>query len=97
MVEKQRADALIEANRIRTYRKHVKWDLKAGRKALTDLLDDPDCATMELFDALRAMPKLGRVKAMKVLTAMRVPVRKTLGTLTERQRELLLEALAGRT
>ena len=87
---KQRMDALEEANRIRTYRAQAKRDLKAGRTTLFDLMQDPDCETMKLIDALLSLPKVGRVKANKVLQTARISPSKTIGGLSDRQRVELL-------
>lgn len=81
----QRKDALREANRIRTHRKRVKWDLAAGRKWLGHVLRDPDCGTMKVFDALLALPKVGRVKANRAITHLRISPSKTCAGLSERQ------------
>lgn len=86
----QRRDALIEANRIRTHRKRVKRDLKAGRIELADVLADPDCVTMHVLTALVALPKTGRVKANRALVQARISPSKTCGGLSKRQRHELL-------
>lgn len=88
----QRMDALATANEIRTRRANLKRDLKAGRASIhLLLLEPPDYAeTMKVFDLLIAVPKLGRVKASKVLQVSRVSPSKSLGGLTERQRAELI-------
>lgn len=85
----QRMSALKEANRIRFIRADLKRGLKAGTVSPAALLDDPDCATMKLVDVLLALPKVGRVKANRVLVQCRVSPSKTLDGLTERQRNEL--------
>lgn len=91
----QRRAALEEANRIRSYRARVKRDVKAGRRGFESLLCDEDCATMKLIEAILALPKVGRVRANRVLRRTRVSPSKTLGGLTGRQREELLVEFAG--
>lgn len=83
---KQRRDALEEANRVRSYRAELKRDLKAGRKVLADVLEDPDCATAKVFDILLALPKMGRVKVNRVHVRARISPSKTIGGMSVRQR-----------
>ncbi len=82
----QRRDALVKANDIRVKRKHLKWDLKAGRVNIHDLIMDPPdmIHTMKLFELMLTIPKYGRVKVNKILTQCRIsadiealPFRKT--------------------
>jgi hypothetical protein len=84
----QRFAALDRANEIRSARASLKRDLKAGRAHIHDLLiDPPDCiTTMRVFDLLVAVPKVGRVKANKVLSSCRVSPSRSVGGLTVRQR-----------
>lgn len=94
----QRMDALQEANRIRSYRAVVKREIKAGRRSIIDELVEVHelMATMKVLDLLLAVPKVGRVKAMKVLNRERISPSKTVGGLSERQRLALVAALGGR-
>ena len=86
----QRLDALEEANRIRTYRANLKRDVKARRVRWVDVLDRQEVQTMKVFDLLLAVPKLGRVKVSKIVTMCRVSPSKTIGGLTQRQRDDLI-------
>jgi hypothetical protein len=91
----QRMDALQRANEIRTRRAQLKRDLKAGRVSIHTLLLDPPefLATAKVFDMLLAVPKYGRVKANKVLQQCRISPSKTIGGLSERQRNELVSLL----
>src|SRR5687767_1444938 len=91
----QRLDALNRANDVRTKRAKHKKDLKAGRASIHDALTDPPeyLLTAKLFDLLLAIPKYGRVKVNKVLTQCRISPSKTLGGLSERQRNELVRLL----
>ena len=91
----QRIDALNVANEIRTLRAQLKRDLKAGRTSIATLLLDPPAwlASAKVFDMLLAVPKVGRVKAAKMLDNCRVSPSKTFGGLTDRQREELAARL----
>jgi len=91
----QRMAALERANGIRTARAELKRDLKAGRARITDLLSSPPeyLLTAKVFDILLAVPKYGRVKANRVLTQCRISPAKTIGGLSERQRDELVTRL----
>ena len=88
----QRMDALKRANEIRTRRAALKRDLKAGRTQIHGLLLDPPeyLLTAKVFDLLLAVPKYGRVKVNKVLLQCRISPSKTIGGLSERQRNELV-------
>jgi hypothetical protein len=91
----QRMDALERANQIRTRRAQLKRDLKAGRASInTLLLEPPDyLETAKVFDMLLAVPKYGRVKVNKILVTCRISPSKTIGGLSERQRNELVSLL----
>ena len=91
----QRMDALQRANQIRTRRAQLKRDLKAGRASIHDLLKDPPeyLETAKVFDMLLAVPKYGRVKVNKILVTCRISPSKTIGGLSERQRNELVSLL----
>ncbi|MGA2926859.1 MAG: integration host factor, actinobacterial type [Solirubrobacteraceae bacterium] len=91
----QRMDALSRANEIRTLRAQLKRDLKSGRVSIGALLlDPPPCLeAAKVFDMLLALPKIGTVKASKILNSCRVSPSKTFGGLNERQRAELVERL----
>ena len=91
----QRMDALQRANEIRTRRAQLKRDLKGGRVSIHDLLLDPPdyLETAKVFDMLLAVPKYGRVKVNKILVTCRISPSKTIGGLSERQRNELVSLL----
>lgn len=91
----QRLEALDRANRVRTRRAQLKKDLKAGRESIHRLLAEPPdyVETAKVFDMLLAVPKYGRVKVNKVLTQCRISPSKTIGGLSERQRDELVRLL----
>ncbi len=94
----QRLDALGRANEVRAYRAELKRELKQGTASVHALLMDPPSAiaSMKLFDLLLAMPKKGRVKVNKVLTQCRISPSKTIGGLSDRQRDEVLRLLRAR-
>lgn len=87
-------EALSRANEVRALRARLKLDLKAGKVSIGSLLlfPPPYLETAKVFDMLVALPKVGRVKATKILHSSRVSPSKTFGGLSERQRA----ELAGR-
>ena len=91
----QRLDALERANIVRTRRAQLKRDLKSGRVSIHSLLLDPPSyiSTAKVFDMLLAVPKYGRVKVNKVLTQCRISPSKTIGGLSQRQRDELVKLL----
>jgi hypothetical protein len=91
----QRMDALQRANEIRTRRAQLKRDLKGGRVSIHTLLTDPPAwvETAKVFDMLLAVPKYGRVKVNKILANCRISPSKTIGGLSERQRNELVSLL----
>jgi hypothetical protein len=91
----QRMDALRRANEIRTQRARLKRDLKAGRSQIHGLLLDPPdyLLTAKVFDLLLAVPKYGRVKVNRILTHCRISPSKTIGGLSDRQRNELVSFL----
>jgi hypothetical protein len=91
----QRMEALKRANDIRSRRATLKRDLKAGRVSIHTLLLDPPefLETAKVFDLLLAVPKYGRVKVIRILTQCRISPSKTVGGLSERQRNELVSFL----
>jgi predicted DNA binding protein len=96
-------DALREGNRIRTVRADLKREVRAmgstrAAARVRELIEAPpdDLLTMRVEELMRAVPKLGEGKVGKLLRRVGVSPSKTLGGLTERQREALrveLEAI----
>ena len=91
----QRMEALQRANEIRTRRAQLKRDLKAGRVSIHDLLLEPPpfVETAKVFDMLLAVPKYGRVKVNRILNVCRISPSKTIGGLSQRQRNELVSYL----
>lgn len=94
----QRMEALKGANRIRTARADWKKAVKRRETDPRTMLLEPaaEFETMKVFDALMAMPKIGRVKANRVLMLARVSPSKTIGGLSQRQRTELVSMLGWR-
>jgi len=94
----QRMEALQRANDIRSRRAQLKRDLKAGRQLVHELLLDPPgyLETAKVFDLMLAVPKYGRVKVNKILSTCRISPSKTIGGLSQRQRNELVEMMRRR-
>lgn len=94
----QRMDALERANEIRTFRAKLKEDIKAGRRNVATLLNDPppEIHTMKVSELLLAMSFVGPVKVSKVLRRCDVAPSKTVAGCTPRQRAELVRLLPQR-
>ena len=88
-------DALRRANEIRSQRAELTKRLKSGELAVYELIDDPPDyeLTAKVFDMIVAAPKYGKVKATRLLNQCRISQGKTLGGLSDRQRQELVELL----
>jgi hypothetical protein len=88
--------ALRQANQVRALRAKLKQDLRADKVRLELVLAARAdyLASAEVFDLLVAVPKIGPVKAGRLLTVARVSPSKTVGQLSERQRACLIELLS---
>lgn len=97
----QKFAALASANEIRVRRAALKRALKASDRPELIVVDELVAypywlASMKVYDLLLAIPKFGRVKAARLLNQCRVSPVKTVGGLSSRQRDELVERLAGR-
>lgn len=94
----QRLDALDRANEVRTKRAALKRDLKGRRVSIYALILDPPkyIETAKLYDFLLVVPKYGRVKVNKVFTQCRISPNKTIGGLSDRQRDEIVSLLLTR-
>jgi S13-like protein len=76
---------------VRAQRAQLKRDLKEGPCAIDVVLADPPTfvQTAKVADLLLAVPKYGPVKVNKLLSRCRIAPTKTIGGLTQRQRDEL--------
>jgi transposase len=89
----QRLRALRLANEVRSARAQLKKDLASGKIELAEILARPPewVRTARVRDVLLALPKIGSVKAGRILADCGIAPSKTLGGLTDRQRAELLK------
>jgi hypothetical protein len=88
----QRLHALEQANEVRRARARLKKELAAGKIELVQILADPPACvrTARVRDVLLAVPRIGSVRAGRILAQSRIAHSKTLGGLTDRQRGELI-------
>ena len=88
----QRLRALEQANEVRTARAKLKKELASGKIELVQILADPPACvrTARIRDVLLVVPKIGSVRAGRILTQCRIAHSRTLGGLTDRQRGELI-------
>jgi hypothetical protein len=91
----QRRRGLEQANEIRSARATLKKQLAAGTIELAPILAHPPAwrRTARVRNLLLAVPKIGTVKASRLLTQCGIAHSKTLGGLTDRQRRELINIL----
>ena len=91
----QRLRALAQANEVRTARAELKKELASGKIELVQILADPPpwMRTARVRDVLLVLPKIGSVRAARILGQCGIAHSKTLGGLTERQRGELINFL----
>lgn len=91
----QRRAALRRANEIRVFRSLEKKRLKAGEVSVHELLlaPPPEMVTMRVHELLLASPKVGRVKAQKLMRQTACASSQTLGRLSPRRRAELAALL----
>ncbi len=87
--------ALARANEVRLARAALKRDISAGRRGVTEVvLDSPwEAESMSLTELLCSQRRWGRARSRKLLSSIALSEGKRVGTLTERQRRILVGAL----
>jgi len=87
--------ALARANQVRLARAALKRDISAGRREVIEvILESPwEADSMSLSELLCSQRRWGRARSRKLLASAALSEAKRLGTLTERQRRILVGAL----
>jgi hypothetical protein len=94
----QRLLALEHANRVRLTRATLKRRLRAGEVTAADaiLRSSRDTDNMTIAELLLSQRGWGPARSAKMLRSVSLPEKKTLGSLTERQRVMLATVLSTR-
>ena len=88
----QALDALAVANEVRSGRRELREEIRAGRSVLT-VLDEPCVRTMRVTDLLRMQPRWGLVRAERACRLVPCGPLVRVGELTARQRDALAGVL----
>jgi hypothetical protein len=98
LTPEQRAAALQKAAQVRTARAELKEKLKMGSVTLADVLDKADSdeivGKLKVLTLLESLPKLGKVKARRVLEDLEISETRRVQGLGPVQRQKLLDTLA---
>jgi hypothetical protein len=88
-------EALARANQVRLARAALKRDVGAGRRSVTDVVTDSpwEAESMSLSELLCSQRRWGRARSRKLLASAALGEGKKVGTMTERQRRILVAAL----
>lgn len=89
--------ALALANVIRLARTSLKHDVASGERTVPEILTDPpDCIrTLRLVDLLMWQHRWGIQRAQRLLRTVRISERRTVASLTPRERLLVARVLEG--
>lgn len=98
MSDEQRAQALEKAAAARRQRAEIKALLKTGSLTLAEVLDqaevDDIVAGTKVYPLLASMPRMGKIKAIRLMEELGIPENRKIRGLGPRQRENLLNAFA---
>ncbi|HEY1285299.1 MAG TPA: hypothetical protein VGF04_04365 [Solirubrobacterales bacterium] len=88
-------EALARANKVRLARAALKREISAGHRSITEvILESPwEVESMNLGELLCAQRRWGRARSRKLLSSTALSEGKRVGTLTDRQRRILVAAL----
>lgn len=96
LTDAQRKEALKKALKVRQERAQLKADLKKKKIKLADVLKrkDPVVAKMKVASLLQALPKMGKVRAGKLMEEIGIGATRRIQGLGDKQKEALLKKLA---
>jgi hypothetical protein len=88
-------EALARANEVRLARAALKREISAGRRSVTEVITESpwQAESMSLSELLCSQRRWGRARSRKLLASAALGEGKKVGTLTERQRRILVAAL----
>ena len=95
LTDEQRSAALAKAAEVRTARAAVKARLKNHSMTLKDVLasDDPLIRGIKVLSVLESLPKVGKVKARRLMDDIGIAHNRKIQGLGSQQRASLLEEL----
>jgi hypothetical protein len=98
MSDEQRADALAKAAAARRQRAEIKALLKTGSLTLAEVLDraetDDIVAGTKVYPLLASMPRMGKIKAKRLMEDLNIAENRKIRGLGSRQRADLLQTFA---
>jgi hypothetical protein len=88
-------EALARANQVRLARAALKREISAGRQSVAEVvIESPwEAESMSLSELLCSQRRWGRARSRKLLSSAALSEAKKIGSLTERQRRILVHAL----
>lgn len=90
--EKRRAGREASLD-LRRKRAALKDNLRRGRITFVQAFDSPEAQGMKLLDLLTSIPRVGPVKAAKLMGYAGINTRNTVSKVGHKQREALLDAI----
>jgi hypothetical protein len=88
-------EALARANEVRLARAALKREISAGHRNITEVITESpwEAESMSLSELLCSQRRWGRARSRKLLSSTALSEGKRVGSLTERQRRVLVAAL----
>ena len=95
----QHMRALRQANRVRLARAELKRQIADGHRTVAEVVSECpwEAESMTIADLLMSQHRWGRTRCRRFLASIPMHETKTLGTMTDRQREQLAARLNGQT
>ena len=95
----QHMRALMQANRVRLARAELKRQIAEGAQTVADVVSDCpwEAESMTIADLLMSQHRWGRTRCRRFLASIPMSETKTIGSMTERQRNTLTARLHGQT
>jgi hypothetical protein len=92
----QHMRALEEANRVRLARSNLKRRIGRGELTVDEVIERCpwEARTMAIAELLRSQHRWGGARCRRFLNLAQIPERKQIGSLTPRQREILVRCLS---
>jgi hypothetical protein len=94
----QHMRALARANEVRLARAQLKREVGAGKRGIISVIRGCpwEAESMSVSELLCSQRRWGRARSRKLISALHINENKQLGTFTQRQRDLLADALEQR-